>query len=96
MGPAVGRYLGAMVVLTPRAPDDSLRHVGCVLKGVYPGGMLFRNGHGIRLWVSWVDIWTGHYRLEGTADAEAIMALVTASAVKAAARSDAQSDVWSA
>lgn len=79
--PTLGRYLGALVVVSPVVPSGVVRSNGCVLAGIYHGGLLFLNGHGLRLWVSWVDLWTGHCRLEGTPDAEAIMALVAARVV---------------
>lgn len=91
IGQTLWRYLGAAVVVSPVVPSGVVRSNGCVLAGIYHGGLLFLNGHGLRLWVSWVDLWAGHCRLEGTPDADAIMALVAAGAVKATARSDAQS-----
>lgn len=96
LGPVVGRYLGAPVVVTPIVPSGVVRSNGCVLAGVYHGGLLFLNGHGVRLWVSWPDLWAGHCRLEGTAAAEAIMALVAASAIKATTRSSGRFDERSA
>lgn len=88
MPAALREYVGSMVVLVPALPHAV--HQGCALAGVYHGGLLFRNGRGIQLWVSWVDLWAGHCRLEGTADAEAIMAIVAAGAVKVAARAATQ------
>jgi hypothetical protein len=72
-----GLYLGALVVLVPAHPDAVVRHEGAVLVALYPQGLLFRNGRGIRIWVSWVDLTVGHCRLEGTPDAHALMALAT-------------------
>lgn len=91
IGQTLWRYLGAAVVVSPVVPSGVVRSNGCVLAGIYHGGLLFLNGHGVRLWVSWVDLWAGHCRLEGTPDADAIMSLVAAGAVKATVRSDAQS-----
>ena len=63
-----------MVVLVPTVPKSV--HKGCALVGIYHGGLLLLNGRGIRLWVSWVDIWAGHCRLEGTEDAVAITKVI--------------------
>lgn len=70
-------YIGALVVLVPAHPEGVVRHEGAVLVEVYSQGFLFRNGRGIHVWVSWVDLRVGHCRLEGTPDAHALMALAT-------------------